>query len=210
MIYFAIARVCKLKDGLFLGMVFKRPPDEETISDPEQIRAISSPVRHAIHQVVLSQGQASISEIANQLGKPAASLYRHIDKLVEVGLLVEDGTKSTARRDAKVYSSTLEFFRYADRDIDMVDAISGFARASLKETGKQLTRTFERGDAVLPVPGRDTFIGSPSGWLDPDEIGELNEHIDAIIALMANKPRREGTKRITISMGMYPSAPDAG
>lgn len=187
-------------------MVFKRPPDEETISDPEQILALCSPVRHAIHQVVLAQGEASIREIGEQLGKKPASLYRHIDRLVEVGLLIEGGTRSTSRRDAKTYSSKLEFFRYRDRSPEMVGAIAAFARASLKEAGAALTRTFERGDAVLPVPERDTFIGSPSGWLDKDQLRALNEHIDAIIELMANKPRREGTKRVTISMGMFPSA----
>ena len=191
-------------------MVFKRPHDDESISDPQQILALCSPMRHAIHQVVLSQGEASIREIGEQLGKKPASLYRHIDQLVEVGLLIEEGTRSTTKRDAKVYSSRLEFFRYRDRSPEMVDAIARFARSSLKETGNQLTRTFERGNAVLPVPERDTFIGSPSGWLDSDEIAQLNEHIDAIVALLADKPRREGTKRITISMGMYPSAPEQG
>lgn len=190
-------------------MVFKRPPDDETISDPEQIRALCSPMRHAIHQVVLSQGEVSIREIGLQLGKKPASLYRHIDRLVEVGLLTEEGTKSTSRRDAKVYSSKLEFFRYRDRSREMVEAIAAFARSSLKETGNQLSRTFERGDAVLPVPQRDTFIGSPAGWLDQDDLAELNEHIDSIIELLADKPRRPGTKRITISMGMYPSASEA-
>jgi len=190
-------------------MVFKRPPDDETISDPEQIRALCSPMRHAIHQVVLSQGEASIREIGEQLGKKPASLYRHIDRLVEVGLLTEEGTKSTSRRDAKLYSSKLEFFRYRDRSPEMVEAIAAFARSSLKETGNQLSRTFVQGDAVLPVPKRDTFIGSPAGWLDQDDLAELNEHIDAIIELLADKPRRPGTKRITISMGMYPSAPEA-
>ncbi len=91
----------------------------------------------------------------------------------------------------------------------MVAAIAAFARSSLKEAGNKISESFERGDAVLPAPKRDTFIGSPAGWLDQAELAELNEHIDAIIQLLADKPRRPGTKRITISMGMYPSAPDA-
>ena len=123
-------------------MVFKRPSDDETISDPQQIRALCSPMRHAIHQVVLSQGEASIREIGEQVGKKPASLYRHIDQLVEVGLLIEQGTKSTSRRDAKVYSSTLEFFRYRDRSPEMVAAIAAFARSSLKETGNKISESF--------------------------------------------------------------------
>ena len=186
-------------------MPFKRPPDEETIDCPIQIRALCSPARHEIHQVVLSQGEASVREIAEQMSRKPASLYRHIDHLVQVGLLIEEGTKSTARRDAKVYSTKLEFMRYRPRKPDMVEALGEFARASLKDTGNKITKSFDSGEAVLPVPLRDTFVGSPAGWLNDEELGELNEHIDEIILLLANKPRKADTKRVVISMGLYPA-----
>tara|TARA_R110002072_G_scaffold42064_2_gene117346 strand:+ start:2330 stop:2890 length:561 start_codon:yes stop_codon:yes gene_type:complete len=186
-------------------MPFKRPADDQTIDCPDQIRALCSPMRHAIHQVVLSQGEASIREIAEQLGKKPASLYRHIDRLVEVGLLIDTGTKSTTRRDAKVYSSQLEFMRYSPRKPEMLEALAEFTRASLKDTGNKVSKSICSGQAVLPVPLRDTFIGSPAGWLDDEELGELNEHIDAIIELLANKPRKPDTKRVVISMGLYPA-----
>jgi predicted transcriptional regulator len=160
-------------------------------------------VRHEIHQVVLSQGEASVREIAEQMGRKPASLYRHIDQLVEVGLLIEMGTKSTARRDAKMYTTKLEFMRYRPRKPEMVAALGEFARASLKDTGLKITKAFESGTAILPVPLRDTFIGSPAGWLDESELSELNEHIDAIIELLGDKPRKPDTKRIVISLGMY-------
>lgn len=188
-------------------MPFKRPPDDETIDCPEQIRALCSPMRHEIHQVVLSQGEASVREIAEQMNRKPASLYRHIDRLVEVGLLIDMGTKSTARRDAKVYSTKLEFMRYRPRKPEMVTALGEFARASLIDTGKKITKAFDSGEAILPVPHRDTFVGSPAGWLDDDEIAQLNEHVDSIIELLANKPRKPNAKRMVISMGMYTTSP---
>jgi len=184
-------------------MPFKRPPDEETIDSPEQIRTLCSPMRHEIHQVVLSQGEASVREIAEQMGRKPASLYRHIDQLVEVGLLIEMGTKSTARRDAKVYSTKLEFMRYSPRKPEMSKALGEFTRSSLKDTGLKITKSIESGTAILPVPLRDTYIGSPAGWLDESELAQLNEHIDAIIELMADKPRKPDAKRMAISVGLY-------
>jgi len=186
-----------------ITMPFKRPPDDETIDCPDQIRSLCSPMRHEIHQVVLSQGEASVREIAEQMGRKPASLYRHIDQLVEVGLLIEMGTKSTARRDAKMYTTKLEFMRYRPRKPEMVEALGEFARSSLKDTGLKITKSFDAGTAVLPVPHRDIFIGSPAGWLDENELAELNEHIDAIIGLMINKPRKPDSKRMVISMGLY-------
>jgi predicted ArsR family transcriptional regulator len=187
------------------SMPFKRPPDDETIDCPDQIRALCSPMRHEIHQVVLSQGKASIREIAEQMGRKPASLYRHIDQLVQVGLLLEEGTKSTVRRDAKVYSTKLEFMRYRPRKPEMVKALGEFARASLKDTGLKITKTFDSGEAIVVAPLRDTFVGSPAGWLDDDELSELNEHIDAINELLSNKPRKPDSKRVVISMGLYPA-----
>jgi len=186
-------------------MPFKRPPDDEAIDCPHQIRALCSPMRHEIHQVVLSQGEASIREIAEQMGRKPASLYRHIDQLVEVGLLIEVGTKSTARRDAKAYATKLEFMRYRPRRPEMVKALGEFARASLKDTGLKITKTLDSGTAVLPVPLRDTFVGSPAGWLNDEDLSELNEHIDSIIVLLSDKPRKPDTKRIVITLGMYPA-----
>lgn len=160
-------------------------------------------MRHEIHQVVLSQGEASVREIAEQMGRKPASLYRHIDRLVEVGLLIDIGTKSTARRDAKIYSTELEFMRYSPRKPEMTKALGEFARSSFKDTGHKITKVLDAGSAVLPVPLRDTYFGNPAGWLDEDELTELNEHIDAIIGLMANKPRKPEAKRIVITMGLY-------
>lgn len=160
-------------------------------------------MRHEIHQVVLSQGEASVREIAVQMGRKPVSLYRHIDQLVEVGLLIDIGTKSTARRDAKIYTTKLEFMRYRPRRPEMLKALGEFARASLKDTGTKVSKVIESGEAVLPIPHRDTFIGSPAGWLDDDELAELNEHVDAIIGLLANKPRKPGSKRMIVSIGMY-------
>lgn len=59
--------------------------------------------------------------------------------------------------------------------------------------------------ATLPIPLRDTYIGSPAGWLNDDELGEFIEHIDAIIELLADKPHKTDSKRIVISMRMYPA-----
>jgi len=185
-------------------MPFKRPTDDETISCPLQIRALCSPMRHEIHQVVLSQGEASIREIAEQMGRKPVSLYRHIDQLVEVGLLVDEGTKSTARRDAKMYSTKLEFMRYSPRNPEMLKALGEFTRASMKDTGSKVAKSIESTNAVLPIPLRDTYIGSPAGWLDDDELGELNQHIDAIIGLLADKPKKPDSKRIAITIGLYP------
>ena len=87
----------------------------------------------------------------------------------------------------------------------MTKALGEFARTSLKDTGMKVAKSIASGKAILPIPLRDTYIGSPAGWLNDDELGELNEHIDAIIELLADKPRKTDSKRIVISMGMYPA-----
>ncbi len=185
-------------------MPSQRPTDAEIIERADQVRALSSQIRCAIHQIVLNQGEVSIREIAEQLGRKPVSLYRHIDQLVEVGVLDEVGTRSTARRDAKLYATKLNYLRYTPEDEEMTDAICSVTKCMLKSIAGGVVKALESKEAITSGPHRDTYIGSPFGWLDEDEIVELNTKLNEVIRVFADKPRKPDAKLIAISIGMHP------
>lgn len=180
------------------------PHDDRTMSDPKQLRAINSPIRNAIHTVVLNQKRASIRKIANQLGMKPASLYRHIEVLLEAGVITEEGTESTARRDAKVYASNLEHIDDQHMSPAMLEAFSGFIRQAMKTSAERIIGAASSGDAATRGTKRNTCWRSPFSWLDDQQLKQLNDHIDAIMALMNNNERRDGTRLIGLTLGMYP------
>ena len=69
---------------------------EFRVTHLDQIETLSSPARQGILSSVETYGPCSISEIADNLGRPADSLYYHIRKMTRVGLLVDRGSRRAA------------------------------------------------------------------------------------------------------------------
>lgn len=180
------------------------PGDAEIIVRPDQVRALSSHTRCAIHQIALSQGEVSIREIAEQLGRKPVSLYRHIDQLVEVGVLEEVGTRATTRRDAKIYATKLGYLKYDPENTEMVEALASVTKSMLKSSASGIAKSLESKEAITGGPDRDTYICSLFAWLDDDELAEVNEHLRAVRNVFKNKQRKADAKLMAISIGMHP------
>src|SRR5262245_10366834 len=59
------------------------------ITDPSAIAVLASPVRQELFDTIEALGGvATISELADQLGRPADGLYYHVERLRRAGLLV--------------------------------------------------------------------------------------------------------------------------
>lgn len=178
------------------------------IERADQLRAIASTTRHAICQIVMVQGEASVREIAYQLGRQPASLYKHIDRLLEVGLLRETGRVATGKREATTYASDKYLFKYAPEDPEMLEALIAVVHSEMRYAMRRIEETFRAGaDGERPEtngPGRELYFSSYFAWLDADELAALNEHIDAVFEIMHKRPRREGTKLIAFQPTMFP------
>src|SRR5437763_17089909 len=75
------------------------------ISRPEQLRALISPVRQEIVDVLSRMGTASLAEIAAVLGRPADGLYYHVRLLVRVGLVFPAGSRKHGGRPEELDES---------------------------------------------------------------------------------------------------------
>ena len=73
------------------------------ITDLAQFKALTSPARGEILDIVSLMGSLSIADMAEYLGKPIDSLYYHVRKLVKVGLLVEKVKRKSKRQMEAVY-----------------------------------------------------------------------------------------------------------
>src|SRR5512143_8280 len=70
-----------------------------TISRPDQIAALASPIRQEILDALAGMPGSSVASIADALGRPADSLYYHLRALARVGLVVPAG-RGRARSEA--------------------------------------------------------------------------------------------------------------
>ena len=79
--------------------------DTMWILDPAQLRCLASSTRMDIVDHLAGRGALSIAELAKALGRQPSSLYHHLEKLLQVGMVVETGSRVTNRRSEKVYAT---------------------------------------------------------------------------------------------------------
>ena len=93
----------------------------------DQVRAMASSVRQRIVAVLFSQGQSSISEIAEALERRPDSLYHHVRVLLGVGLIRQTGERVAGRNHEALYETVAGQFA-ADLETQDPQYMAEFSR----------------------------------------------------------------------------------
>lgn len=163
------------------------------ISDGAQIEAMISPVRQAIIDRIEALGPSSVAELAQSLDRPADALYYHVRTLLRVGLLVEAGSRATARRDEAVYDFPRRRWHIA-YDLDdpaNVEAVRKATASLLRQAGRDFEGGLDHPAAVVRGTLRNLWSLRLEARLHRDELREINRHLQAILDIL-RKPRRGG------------------
>lgn len=124
-------------------MADHRAPDYEleetlTLDEPQQYRALFQPTRIQITDLVLERA-ATVSEIAETLGKPKGSVGHHMSVLESAGLVRVVRTKKVRAIEAKYYGRTARTYLLkgaSGRDTDiapdifLTEAAAEYAKAT--------------------------------------------------------------------------------
>jgi hypothetical protein len=178
-----------------------------------QFEALASPVRDQIVQVVVNQAPwapgrddvqgVSIREIAAQLGRKPASLYRHVDALVQVGLIREIAVHASGGRDARAYAAMGDYVRLMtpERQGPAMEALCGYLERTAAHAGREsaeATRDRARGGHA------DNGSMSMFGWLDASQRRRLRALMDQAAQVFQTAQRRPGTRLIAATMFVRP------
>jgi len=161
-----------------------------SLSSPRAWSLILAPVRFEMIEAMRMCAPCAIAQVAEVLDRPADSLYRHMDKLIDAGVVKRAGVRRTGRRTEQVY------------DLVADDISPGFAGMTERQAGKVyegvmatiakiVARTAR--DAVRhgglagaqPKPHAAAFL--EHSWLAPEDMPEFREHMKAIKSFLADK-----------------------
>lgn len=78
---------------------------DEWIMREDQLECLVSATRTDIVDHLAAHGPMSVKELAVAIGMQPSALYHHIDKLLEVGLVVEQGSRVANRKQEKLYAT---------------------------------------------------------------------------------------------------------
>ncbi len=134
-----------------------------TIKRLEQIEALVSQVRQEIVDVLLGAPPLSMRELARIVGRTPDSLYYHVRKLVEVGLLVEGGTRRTARREEALFQVVHPRLRllYDHDDPAKRQATVRVLRGAIRMAQRDFETGFAAVDVLPNGPRRNLWGDAP-------------------------------------------------
>jgi transposase-like protein len=183
-------------------------PTRMLVDQPEQLAALTSPVRLELLELFGIWGPCAVANVAQQMGRAPDSLYYHVRKLAKVGLLEEVGRQRKAHRFEAIYrlpaeelelprkASTPGARRSTNKAIDAV----------LRLAGRELKLALDD-DALLDEGPQRTFYGRRlKGRLSKTRIRELNKHLSAIETIYAEAAVKSSrhTQSIATTIVMTP------
>jgi predicted transcriptional regulator len=177
------------------------------VRSPKQWETILAPIRTEILQGLRCLGPCSAGELAEMLDRPADTLYRHIELLLQAGFVVETGERKKGRHVERLFDLTADDFA-----MDFVDTQSPEGRAGLNRTAKAFLGTMARafddsassGTLNLPRPDPNFVLNYEVSWLTTEDFKKARALMYQLKVLMDEaRVRREGKLYASIT-GLCP------
>ena len=171
------------------------------VTDPAVWKTLLAPVRAEILETLRMLGPCGIADVARQLDRPADSLYRHFEKIIATGVVVETGTRRAGRRTERIYDMIADdlaprFGKAGGQAVN--DAYLVTATTILTMS----VRTFRAAAAAGQLVGLgldkpcNTRAFFEHVWLTPADFDELNAHFLRLNTFLNAKKTRTPTTQL--------------
>lgn len=153
------------------------------LSEPAQLRALGAPASRLVFQGLLQLGQGSIKEVAALIGKTPHALYHHMDKLVAVGLVLENGERRSGARIEKLYRPVAHLLETdpSNRNRDYLEAVADNAAAGYRQAEREFRRALLSGEAHIGTDKKNALALQLSVPLNAQQRQDLVRRIEALV-----------------------------
>ncbi len=147
--------------------------DVMTIEDLEQLRLLSDPLKLSLAQV-FAEAEGTVASAAEALGEPQTKLYRHVDALLDAGLI--EVTRERPKR------GTVErWFRTVARRFEVADGLlTGDGASDDENTVRDLLRSAET-ELLQALRAEDEEVPPTfarfRARLTPEQLKELQDRL---------------------------------
>jgi DNA-binding transcriptional ArsR family regulator len=179
------------------------------IDRPAQVRALISPTRQEIVDVLEAAGPCSIARLAELLHRPPDSLYFHVRRLLKVGLIIETERHKQGRHVFAVYDVMARPLTLAYeppvRPIDVIQVVTAAVRLGIRD----FRRSFDpptAADRAVTGGTRQVWGGRAKGWVSPKQLAQVNHLISQLLAIVRAGEPAVGAKAISFSFVLAPAS----
>ena len=156
------------------------------------LEAIASPVRQEL-LLALSEGGASVRELAARLGRTRSSLHYHVGVLERAGMIKNVEVRGTGRERETVYARAGEALAVSTRNMRSdLEVAKRAGQAALRLTGRELARALEDMRTIGGANPRALFAARGKARLTRAKLARVTALIDELLGLFADAPAEGG------------------
>jgi len=172
----------------------QKKPAHDALEKAKEIALLASPTRiDLIDTLEALGGEASVAELAAQLGRPADGLYYHLRQLAAGGLIDEvvaaDGRRYKTRRGDRMR------LRYRPGANANARAVGRVASSVLRVADRDFARALADPATVAEGELRELWATRGKGWVGRAELAEINRLLMRLIELL-RRPRAANRDRL--------------
>lgn len=173
-------------------MTYSKRRKHRLVADPDTIALLASGVRQELVDSLESLGgEAEAAELARELGRPVDGLYYHLDRLARAGLLDVLDAGGSRRYRLRTRPGEILGLDYRSGGAEAEQATGKVVEAMLKIAGRDFRAALQRADTVVDGPLRELWAARGRGWVDADELAEINALLARLSDLL-HRPRAAG------------------
>jgi predicted ArsR family transcriptional regulator len=176
----------------------------------EQLRLMSYGPRRDIIALLANDPELSARDMAERLGRRVTSLYRHLDLLLDAGLIRQTGVRAGPKRPEALFALTSPLYQAPTEAFASAEEAAAYARAAARNASAA-ARRFERSlasGAARPF-GADANVALNNVDLQFDHAGlvEFNKRLDDFLASARElRVRSDGAvERVTLTILVTPT-----
>jgi DNA-binding transcriptional ArsR family regulator len=162
----------------------KIPPVEEElqIENPAVLAALYDPLRFRLFRLL--QTPRTVAELADEIGEPANRLYYHVRRLLECGLIRQEGARANGRHTERIYAWAAPRVSFAG-DLDV------------RYEGRLLRGIADELEAGLQSASEDDpgLLSYHVVSLTPERARELERRLQGLIAEYEQLAQEPGAER---------------
>lgn len=172
-----------------------------TIQTVEELKALRSPIRFRLLNLLLKFGEASVSILADRVGIKPESLYYHVHVLESAGLITPARERVTGRRPETIYAPVAPHFRIDQRNREpaFLEALLAMYRSQLRhaEQGLELALLAE-----LETTGNrsKTYVRQYEVSLRPFKADRLKRLLETLSDFLVEADDPKGVEHYTLTL----------
>ena len=163
------------------------------ISDRRQLRALASPVRQELVDLLARTGPTTAAELGALIRRPADGLYYHLRELQRVGLVAPAGTRVRGRHREAIFRTAYRepSLRHDPSPGGNSPAVTAIVSSMLRLGIRDFKEAAGSARVRTHGPRRELWGLRVTGWLTPDQLVDVNRHIVSLEKAVG-RPRSRG------------------